>query len=34
MDDAVEWRRNPENALWIVEAILLERVLLDRRPTR
>src|SRR6516162_11817043 len=28
----LEWRRNPEHALWLVEAILLERVLLDGRP--
>ena len=28
----LEWRRNPEHAPWLVEAILLERVLLDGRP--
>jgi hypothetical protein len=28
----LKWRRNPEEALWLVEAILFERVLLDGRP--
>jgi hypothetical protein len=28
----LEWRRNPENAPLLIEAILLERVLLDGRP--
>jgi hypothetical protein len=28
----LEWRRDPENAPLLIEAILLERVLLDGRP--
>jgi len=28
----LEWRRDPENASCLIEAILLERVLLDGRP--
>jgi len=28
----LEWRRDPENAPLVIEAILLERVLLDGRP--
>jgi hypothetical protein len=28
----LEWRRRPEDAPWLVEAVLLERVLLAGRP--